>query len=117
MRDINMPLQYNQHQITNDTGLKITDPAILIDDEGVLLKYGNCTDVESYYKTKAYKLESFNIHLTLIHFDQTLYSMDEICSILNFALNNHTKELYNILRFNDANEIKCWLQKIQNYGF
>lgn len=117
MRDANMPLQYHNDCITTNTDIQIKDPAILIDSDGVLLKYGNYNDVESYYKTKAYKLESFGIQLTLIHFDQTQYTLDEICSIFNFALNTHTNELCNLLHAKDKQEIKPWLNKIQNWGF
>lgn len=117
MRDANMPLQYHNNCITADTNIQIKDPAILIDSDGVLLKYGNYNDVESYYKTKAYKLESFGIQLTLIHFDQTQYTLDEICSIFNFALNTHTNELCNLLHSKDKQETKLWLNKIQNWGF
>lgn len=111
-----MILTVDKNIIKSAYGPDINMPAILIDNMGVLHKYGNVEMVRQSFVIMANKLPDFGFQV--IEFNQySNLSIDDICSIMNYSLNAHCEELYHMLNTSDPKELRDWIDKIQIYGY
>lgn len=116
----NMVLTVKENLIVSTYGHYIGEPAILIDSDGVLHKYGNKDMVKQHFDTMHQKLNAIgqDFGLQLIEFDTYAdLSMDDICSIMNYAMNCHSETFCNILKESDPKALRNWINKIQKYGY
>lgn len=115
MRDANMYLQCENDVIMTKHGTAITKPAIIIDREtGTLLKYGNLSEELVAYLMNGHLA---NLPVQLVRFDTDTYTNDDICTIINYALNCHGEKLLEFLKLNQLSEIQKVLEKWKSFGY
>ena len=104
----------------------INEPAILIDaepDMKTLLKVGNKDFVTNYYNTMVAKYTArgwTNITetLTLIILDNTqMLSTDDICTVINAALNCTGHPIIDAMIANDITKLRDEITRLQKVGY
>lgn len=90
---------------------------------GVVLKYGDKkgSNIQEYYTTMINKLNEVNEEMVkdicLIDFSTYKLSMDDICTLFNYLLNNpgvhNTTKLFNVTH----EELKGIIEDLKKYGF
>lgn len=109
-----MYIQCKDNMLITETSV-ITEPAIIIDTEtGTLLKYGNMSERLTAYLKRCH---CANLPVKLIEFNQLDFTMDEICTIINYASNCHGENLLKLLNMTNKTDIQVTIKKWQNFGY
>lgn len=115
MRNPEMFIQCYNNALFPKYGNIILEPVAIIDSEtGTLLKYGNKDESLINYLNKC---NQAGIPAKLIEFDQTLFTTDDICTILNYGINCHGEELLKFLSLKDKDIIHKIITKWKTFGY
>lgn len=104
----------------------IENMCILVDIEmGAVIKYGDRdkTDIISYYDKTQEKLRSAGCdemadNIQLIIFDRYggSLSIEEICTIVNYGMNAHSKDFLKLFNM-EENVLHDRIKRLQEYGY
>ena len=103
----------------------INNLVIIVDKScGCVLKYGDAkmSNIKEWYATAVERFRAIDPDLAdniiMIEFDRysEVLNIEDICTILNYAVNCHSIELMKIFEM-DADSLKVRLEQLRNYGY